>query len=67
MPVVVEYRRKSGNYFTVELNTKKGDAKVAIIDNKGYVKPTMAGLRALSVTPSTALAESKFLSLFPIP
>lgn len=36
---------------------------MAITDNRGYVKRAMAGLLALAVAPSVALAESKFLSL----
>lgn len=36
---------------------------MASADNQGYVKHAMAGLLALTVAPSTALAERKFLSL----
>ncbi|MCP4089904.1 MAG: hypothetical protein GY746_08930 [Gammaproteobacteria bacterium] len=36
---------------------------MVITDNWGYVKQAVAGLLGLSMLPSVALAESKFLSL----
>jgi len=44
-------------------NQVQREGKMAITDNQGYVKQTMAGFLSLLMAQGAASAESKFLSL----
>ena len=54
--------RRAARFFRRRFHAT-GGGEMASADNRSYVKHAIAGFLALTVAPSAALAESKFLSL----